>query len=71
MSLFIILRTDAKGLDAKGLLKGLGMKAADMAVHRRDWAGKGVAAHMLEKYGGLTRRACAPVIGLKSGMGVA
>ena len=71
----VSFRPERKRLEAGVVLArvaGLwGMKTADLAVRRRDWAGKGVAAHMLEKYGGLTRRACAPLIGLQSGMGVA
>jgi REP element-mobilizing transposase RayT len=47
-----------------------GMKAEELTVCRRDWPGRGLAAHMLEKYAGLTRRECAPWIGLASGMGV-
>ncbi len=48
---------------------GLGVKAEELKARRHGWAGKGVAALMLEKYAGLTRRACAPWIGLTSGMG--
>ena len=46
------------------------LKAEELKTRRYRWAGKGVAALMLEKYAGLTRRACAPWIGMTSGMGV-
>ena len=48
-----------------------GMKAEEMAVRRPGWPGKGVAAWMLEKYAGLTRRAIGPKLGIGSGTGVA
>jgi putative transposase len=70
----VALRPDRRCLEAGAVLTRVaalwGMKADDLTVCRRDWPGRGVAAHMLEKYAGLTRRACAPLIGLASGMGV-
>ena len=47
-----------------------GLKAESLKARRYRWVGKGVAALMLETYAGLTRRACAPWIGMTSGMGV-
>lgn len=48
-----------------------GVKPSELAKRRPGWPGKGVAAWMLEKYAGLTRRAIGPKLGIGSGTGVA
>lgn len=47
-----------------------GVKPDEWGIQRRDWPVKGVAAWMLEKHAGLTRRACGPLLGIGSGAGV-
>jgi hypothetical protein len=47
-----------------------GLKAEDLKLSCRGWEGKGILALMLEKYAGLTRRACSPWIGTTTGMSV-
>ena len=47
-----------------------GLKAEELLKRRRDWIWRGVTASLLCKHSGLTRRACAALLGLKSGAAV-
>jgi putative transposase len=47
-----------------------GLKPEELQKRRRDWIWRGVAASLLCKRAGLTRRACAALLGLKSGAAV-
>jgi putative transposase len=48
-----------------------GMEENELVLQRPAWKVKGAAAYFLEKYAGLTRRACAPWIKVANGSGVA
>jgi hypothetical protein len=48
-----------------------GMEENELVLQRRAWKVKGAAAYLLEKYAGLSRRACAPWIKVTNGSGVA
>ena len=69
-----MFRKDREWLGTRLILERVaaawGVDVDALSARRRGWEGKGVAAYFLVKYGGLTRRACAPLIGLTSGMGV-
>ncbi len=71
----VMFRKERAFVDAQTILrivaKAWNVPAAALAARRRNWSGKGMAAFMLEKYGGLSRRACAPLIGISSGVGAA
>jgi hypothetical protein len=71
----VMFRKERAFVDAQTILrivaKAWDVHVEDLLVRRRNWSGKAMAAFMLEKYGGLSRRACAPLIGISSGVGVA